>query len=253
MRKDIDANKIQFPYEEPDHYKQIRLALQQGLTAEETVAKINEIINAKIRMSLKYTGERLIPGHGNYEEHLNLYKAASIYCHGKTVLDAACGCGWGSRWLLDNGAARVIGADIDEEAVAFARGEYIEDPMTLDFIQADLLNGISFGGTVCDRPWFPPEKYDVIVSIETLEHVSREEGPKLLKVFYDLLKPGGKLIVSTPDGAKFPYHPASPAEYRGFHKWHYTDDELIDILADYGMIITGPVNAAHILAVADKG
>jgi SAM-dependent methyltransferase len=43
------------------------------------------------------------------------------------------------------------------------------------------------------------EKFDEILLFEVIEHLEVEEGIKLLQSIYELLRPGGKLILSTPN------------------------------------------------------
>ena len=43
------------------------------------------------------------------------------------------------------------------------------------------------------------EDVDEILSEHLLEHFGRDEGIQVLKLWYDWLKPGGTLIVETPD------------------------------------------------------
>ena len=68
--------------------------------------------------------ERIVPdetARGIVAIHLRRYAFAQAYCEGKEVLDAACGVGYGSVALAET-AARVVGADVDANAIAYARG-----------------------------------------------------------------------------------------------------------------------------------
>jgi protein-L-isoaspartate O-methyltransferase len=51
--------------------------------------------------------------------HLDRYAFAQDYCAGKTVLDGACGTGYGSA-LLGERAARVVGIDRSQKSVSYA-------------------------------------------------------------------------------------------------------------------------------------
>ena len=84
-------------------------------------------------MNLNFTGERIVPGAANceptfaakmYQEHLARYAFAGQFINGKTVLDLACGVGYGSRFLAEAGAQSVLGVDIDEGAIDHARKNY---------------------------------------------------------------------------------------------------------------------------------
>jgi 2-polyprenyl-3-methyl-5-hydroxy-6-metoxy-1,4-benzoquinol methylase len=49
-----------------------------------------------------------------------------------------------------------------------------------------------------------PEGYDVVVHLEVIEHMKAEHGAKFLKACYAVLKPGGRMLMSTPcyDGVR---------------------------------------------------
>lgn len=145
-------------------------------------------------MMIEYTGERVIPElmkptNGLLLEHIARYHFAIPYAKGR-VLDFACGSGFGSN-IIAKAAKKeieeVIAIDIDEEAIKYASGAYYH-PL-ISFQQ----------GNVVDRTL--PEKlgqFDLIMSFETIEHVHEEE--QFMKNVYHLLKPGGKLVISTPFG-----------------------------------------------------
>src|SRR5579864_4749519 len=74
----------------------------------------------------EFTGERLVPDQVDvdlFNEHLARYAFAARLAHGKRVLDAGCGTGYGSAELAHTALA-VTGADIAAEAIAFAREHY---------------------------------------------------------------------------------------------------------------------------------
>src|SRR5947209_10327949 len=74
----------------------------------------------------EFTGERVIPGEVDVDllnEHIARYAFAARLAHGKRVLDAGCGAGYGSAELAHT-AQSVIGMDISAEAVEFARANY---------------------------------------------------------------------------------------------------------------------------------
>ena len=73
----------------------------------------------------EFTGERLIPGEVDVDllnEHMARYAFAARLARGKRVLDAGCGAGYGSAELAQT-ATSVVGVDVAEEAVEFARRE----------------------------------------------------------------------------------------------------------------------------------
>lgn len=136
---------------------------------------------------LPFTGERFTPEcvREIAYEHWHRYAFAQRFAQGKRVLDGSCGEGYGSA-LLAAVAAQVTGVDIDGSTVAHARSRYGEQT-NLNFMQADV--------TGLDA--LPASSFDLIVSFETLEHVT--EQARLLDGFARLLSDDGVLLISTPD------------------------------------------------------
>ncbi len=79
---------------------------------------------------------------------------------------------------------------------------------------------------------FPEEYFDVIVSIETIEHVDNE---KAIRTLAGKLKKNGLLIVSTPNQEKLPF----TKEMFPFHLKHLTTDEFESLLTKNGLNIEG--------------
>lgn len=138
---------------------------------------------------LEFTGERYMPDVGGniFLEHMHRYRMALGYVAGKEVLDIASGEGFGSD-LLATKARRVIGVDISEPAVEHARRRYIRDNLEFHV------------GSVTEIP-LPADSVDVVVSFETIEHIDAHEA--MLDEVRRVLRPGGVLIVSTPDKATY--------------------------------------------------
>ena len=116
--------------------------------------------------------------------YCSFYLFAQAYCQNLTVLDAACGYGYGSRLLAET-ADSVKGVDISEQALAYATSHYAQGNLT--FKKEDI--------TVLD---LPENSFDVLVSIETFEHFPPERTGHFIKAARRVLKPGGLLILSTP-------------------------------------------------------
>lgn len=136
---------------------------------------------------LVFTGERFHPDiSGNIElEHMHRYYYALAYAEGKTILDIASGEGYGAA-LLASRAASVIGVDIAENAVAHAREKY-------------RLPNLEFRVGSCSKIPLDDGAVDFIVSFETIEHHAEHE--QMLSEIKRVLKPGGIVLVSSPDKA----------------------------------------------------
>lgn len=150
--------------------------------------------------SIGWQTERLVPQNLPWhkkrlvDEHMIRYRFASSYVKGKTVIDLACGVGFGCEMLSQN-AQSVIGVDINSEAIMYAQKHYLDK--NIEYVKYD----------VTKTP-FPKHSADVITSFETVEHLVDEK--LFIKEVRRLLKPNGTFIISTPNvefsvGAN-PYH-----------------------------------------------
>jgi len=165
---------------------------------------------------LPYTGERLSAGHQTQTEieHYHRYYFARHYCCNKDVLDIASGEGYGSA-ILSQVASSVIGVDISEEAVAHAQTAHVHP--NLKFLKGD----------TCHIP-VADNSIDIVVSFETLEHFG--EHHEFMKEVKRILRPDGRLIISTPD--RDIYSPVG-TEANPYHVLELTKQEFIDISKHY--------------------
>jgi 2-polyprenyl-3-methyl-5-hydroxy-6-metoxy-1,4-benzoquinol methylase len=117
--------------------------------------------------------------------HLERYRIAAEHVENLNVLDAACGCGYGSL-MLSVAAKSVLGVDYSEEAVEFAR-KYWAGP------------GVSYAIRNLEKSWdvLPGAKFDAVVSLETLEHLDTSFGA-IFRQIASVLNDGGLLIYSHP-------------------------------------------------------
>ena len=157
-------------------------------------------IDGQPREQLALTGERTLPGIAveNYwfRRHEVAYDAAATWCRGATVLEAGCGEGYGARRLAAD-AARAIGVDYDEPAVAHVAATYPE----IAVLRANLAQLPIRSGAI-----------DVVVNLQVIEHLWDQPG--FLADVARVLRPGGTLVISTPNRLTFspggaplnPYH-----------------------------------------------
>jgi ubiquinone/menaquinone biosynthesis C-methylase UbiE len=135
---------------------------------------------------VEFTGERVIPGQVNddlWSEHVARYAFARRYAHGKRVMDAGCGTGYGSAELAQS-AAEVTGIDVAADAVEYAAANY---PIA----------GLRFLESSCTAVPFPAESFDLLVAFEVIEHL--RDYRAFLDESARVLSPEGLLIVSSPN------------------------------------------------------
>jgi SAM-dependent methyltransferase len=135
--------------------------------------------------SLTFTGERFTPENRGaiWYEHWHRYCVVAPLARGRTVLDAACGEGYGSA-LLAREAAKVVGIDIGAEAIVHAQARYIAP--NLSYVLASVTDIPLADGTV-----------DLVVSFETIEHLAAQR--EMLAEFRRVLAPAGVMIISSPN------------------------------------------------------
>ncbi len=115
--------------------------------------------------------------------HVRRYVWARQFCASKRVLDAACGSGFGSAILAET-ADSVLGVDCSDEALEFAVRRW---PLpNVRFEKLDLMNEMD-----------ELSLFDVIVSIETVEHIERPVD-ETVALFAEYLAGGGILVLSHP-------------------------------------------------------
>jgi len=170
---------------------------------------------------MDFTGERVVPGktpENVYVEHVERYNFALAYVKDKTVLDVACGTGYGTA-ILASEAGSVVGIDLDRETIAYARQNYLHPKVT--YLLGNIL-----------RLPLPDESVEVVACFETIEHVADDR--KCLQELRRVLQPGGICLLSTPNRAVFsPGKTLTDQPGNIFHRREYTLDEFRDLLGQH--------------------
>jgi len=121
------------------------------------------------------------------------------------VLDVGCSSGDLARRLVERGAS-VIGIDTDEQAAAEARA-VCEQVLVGDVETMELP--------------FPDESFDVVLCGDLIEHLRNPE--RFLSRVRPLLRPGGRLVLTTPNVANWAMRIGLLAG-----RWRYTDRGILD-------------------------
>lgn len=145
-----------------------------------------------------------------FADHLERYHFAKKYCDGAVVLDVACGSGYGTQ-MLSNVAKKVVGLDVDATSVDYCKSHIHKD--NCEFLLWDWV-----------RIPFDDNTFDVVVSFETIEHIVDYHG--FMKEVKRVLKPGGTLILSTPNYMWEVYKNI-------YHVSNFTTIHLVDLFHQY--------------------
>lgn len=103
------------------------------------------------------------------------------------ILDVGCGTGLNASFLAKSGHS-IVGVDVSEVAV-------------------ERFCSAGFDGIVCDvaseKLPFPDDSFDLVYASEVIEHCV--DTPSFLSQLFRVVKPGGMLMLSTPNSAFWPY------------------------------------------------
>lgn len=121
---------------------------------------------------------------------------------GGRLMDLGCGNGSITKLLYDRGY-NVLGIDPSAEGVAIARSHYPSLPIEQGSAYEDL--PARFG------------HFDIVLSLEVVEHLYNPR--KFASTIYDLLDPGGYVIISTPYHG---YWKNLAIAISGRFDWHFT-------------------------------
>lgn len=174
-----------------------------------------------------YSGERILPEEifrVTYQQSLVAYEFAAKHASGKSVLDVASGEGYGTS-VLGKTVARAVGLDLHAGAVEEAQKNY--GNANVCFVQGDLLSAPEI---------LKGEQFDVVCCFQTIEHV--EDHDAFLKSLSAVTKPGGVILVSTPNTHVFPsfnpyhVHELGYAEIQNLFKRNFQQFKIYGVFGD---------------------
>jgi SAM-dependent methyltransferase len=167
---------------------------------------------------LPLTGERTVPGvaEENYwfRRHEVVYAALRDRCAGALVLEAGCGEGYGAG-LLAEVAAGVLALDLDPVTAAHVARRY---PRT-GVARANLV-ALPVRDGACDA----------VVSLQVVEHLWEQE--RFLRECFRVLRPGGAVMLSTPN--RLTFSPGRDTPLNPFHTRELSAAQLGALVRDAG-------------------
>jgi SAM-dependent methyltransferase len=139
--------------------------------------------------------------------------------NGQMVLDAGCGPGSYTEWLVEHGAADVIGVDVSPKMVKLAT-ERLKGRARI--VQADFRQRLDF---------LEDQSRDLVISALAMDYV--RGWLEIFKDFHRVLRPGGHMVFSV-------QHPA-PLFFQTHSEGNYFDiEEVSYIWRGFGTIIAMP-------------
>ncbi len=178
---------------------------------------------------LPLTGERTVPGlaEENYwfRRHEVAYRWCADICAGQDVLEAGCGEGYGAD-LIASVARRVVAVDYDAATVAHVRDRYPR----VEVMAANLA-----------AVPMPDASVDVVVNFQVIEHLW--DQPQFITECLRLVRPGGLLLMSTPN--RITFTPGSDTPVNPFHTRELNAAELRELLETGGFRVRSMSGVFH--------
>jgi SAM-dependent methyltransferase len=133
-----------------------------------------------------FTGERFLPECSGeiWYEHWHRYALARQLSQHCTVLDVACGEGYGAAMVAET-AYKVVGVDLSVDVIQHAKNNY-RHHANLQFVTAS-----------CECLPFSDASFDLAISFETIEHIEKQK--EFISELTRVLRPDGILILSSPN------------------------------------------------------
>ncbi len=113
--------------------------------------------------------------------------------NGRSILEVGSGTGLSSAYLVSKGA-KVSLLDISKKALEFAKKHFISKKIRADFYLQDAFS-----------MKFPVNNFDVVWNGGVIEHFSDSKKVLMIKKMWNLVKPGGKLLITTPNSRDYAF------------------------------------------------
>jgi ubiquinone/menaquinone biosynthesis C-methylase UbiE len=152
------------------------------------------------RIAEQYKRAKLQPWRTHIERYTLLRLAGDVA--GKAVIDLACGEGYYTRALREQGAARVVGVDLSHGMIALAEVEEARRPLGVEYRVGDA------------RTLEVPGEFDLAFAAYLLNYArSAEELAQMCRAVARALRPGGRFVTAN---SNFVELPATFPAYRAY-------------------------------------
>ena len=143
-------------------------------------------------------------------------------------LDAGCGTGFNALALEGERSLRMFGVDLAPLGIAYCRERGFERSAVASITQLPFAN----------------RRFDLIISLDVLSHLPREEDQRALAEFARVLRPNGKLLIRVPA-----FHALRSRHSQFIAETHrYRSPELRGMLANAGLEVLGSTYANAFLS-----
>lgn len=156
-------------------------------------------------------------------DHVTRYWWASQFADGKTVLDCACGSGYGS-YILSKKAKSVTAVDLDPKSLKQAGETFSASNLAFQVFDILKLSELQ-------------RRFDLITAFEVIEHIPPHTTDLFLAQLAKALNPGGRLLLSTPNHdvvtksgsfvPEFHINNFKPGELKGALKKHFSQVTML--------------------------
>lgn len=156
-----------------------------------------------------------------FQEHIARYHKVTGYPLGPYVLDIACGSGFGSKLVAENGSS-VMGVDQNVHTIEINKENFSG------------IGNLNFQTGDAEKIAFPPNTFSSVISFETIEHLNNPED--FLIGVKKVLRSDGFFFLSTPNALIT--KPVNGVPKNPYHIKEYTPEELKKLLSEYFEIIS---------------
>ena len=135
------------------------------------------------RIAEKYKQDKLKPWRTHLERYTLLRLVGDVA--GKAVIDLACGEGYYTRALRQQGAARVVGVDLSRGMIGLAEAEEARRPLGVEYCVGDV------------RALDVTEEFDLAFAAYLLNYAhTAEELTQMCRAVARALRPGGRFVTA---------------------------------------------------------